>query len=67
MGPTRRWGMTPTENGLSTAKRELSELQLLVEISQILDRSLDLREVVGPVLEATARRRDRKQQPETRR
>ena len=48
--------MTTGDTGLRTAKREVQELQLLVEISQILDRSLDLREVVGPVLEATARR-----------
>ena len=42
-------------DGLATSvKRELKELQLLVEISQILDRSMDLREVVGPVLEALA-------------
>ena len=42
-------------DGLTTSvKRELKELQLLVEISQILDRSMDLREVVGPVLEALA-------------
>src|ERR1041384_1518328 len=42
-------------DGLTSVKRELKELQLLVEISQILDRSMDLREVVGPVLEALAR------------
>src|SRR5579862_8408719 len=47
--------MTASESGLSSVKRELKELQLLVEISQILDRSMDLREVVGPVLEALAR------------
>ncbi|MBV8878824.1 MAG: sigma 54-interacting transcriptional regulator, partial [Planctomycetaceae bacterium] len=47
--------MTGSEGGLSSVKRELKELQLLVEISQILDRSMDLREVVGPVLEALAR------------
>src|SRR5438477_5326253 len=40
--------------GLSSVKRELSELQLLLQISQILDRSMDLRAVVGPVLEALA-------------
>ena len=43
-----------TTDGLTSVKRELKELQLLVEISQILDRSMDLREVVGPVLEALA-------------
>ena len=47
--------MSATESGLSSVKRELKELQLLLEISQILDRSMDLREVVGPVLEALAR------------
>ena len=47
--------MTASDSGLSSVKRELKELQLLVEISQILDRSMDLREVVGPVLEALAR------------
>jgi len=47
--------MSASEGGLTSVKRELKELQLLVEISQILDRSMDLREVVGPVLEAMAR------------
>ena len=37
-----------------TVKRDLQELQILFEISQILDRSMDLREVVGPVLESLA-------------
>ena len=32
--------------------REVQELSLLFEISQMLDRSLDLREGVRPVLEA---------------
>jgi Nif-specific regulatory protein len=36
-------------------KRELAELIGLFEISQILDRSLDLRDVAGPVLEAIAK------------
>jgi Nif-specific regulatory protein len=40
--------------GITTFKRELKELQLLFEISQILDRSLDLREAVGPVIDAMA-------------
>jgi Nif-specific regulatory protein len=39
----------------TAAKRELRELTLLFEISQVLDRSLDLREVVAPVLEAMAK------------
>jgi Nif-specific regulatory protein len=41
-------------NSAPTIKREVTELLLLFEISQILDRSMDLREVVGPVLEAIA-------------
>ena len=36
-------------------RRELKELSLLFEISQTLDRSLDLRDVVGPVLKAMAK------------
>jgi Nif-specific regulatory protein len=36
--------------------KELEELTLLFEISRILDSSLDLREVVGPVLEAITAR-----------
>ncbi len=36
-------------------KREVKELTLLFEISQTLDRSLDLRSVLQPVLEAMAR------------
>ena len=36
-------------------KKSLGELTLLFEISQLLDSSLDLREVVGPVLEAIHR------------
>ena len=34
--------------------REVQELSLLFEISQVLDRSLDLRESVHPVLKAMA-------------
>jgi len=37
-------------------KRELGELSLLFEISQALDRNLDLRDVVPPVLKALADR-----------
>ncbi|MHB8204580.1 MAG: nif-specific transcriptional activator NifA [Desulfomonilaceae bacterium] len=37
-------------------KREVQELLLLFEISQILDQSIELGDVVGPVLEAIARR-----------
>jgi Nif-specific regulatory protein len=36
-------------------KREIQELLLLFEISQTLDRSMDLQDVVGPVFEALAR------------
>ncbi len=35
-------------------KREVRELLLLFEVSQSLDRSMDLRDVVGPVLESMA-------------
>jgi Nif-specific regulatory protein len=35
-------------------RREVEELSLLFEVSQILEGSLDLREVVGPVLKALA-------------
>src|SRR5688572_2522894 len=41
-------------SAIAPMKRELKELQLLFEISQILDRSLDLREAVGPVIDAMA-------------
>jgi Nif-specific regulatory protein len=36
-------------------RREVQELTLLFEVSQALDRSMDLRDVVGPVLSAMAR------------
>lgn len=36
-------------------RREVQELALLFEISRVLDTSMDLREVVGPVLKAIAR------------
>ncbi len=36
-------------------RREVSELSLLFEISQTLDRSMDLRDVVGPVLKSMAK------------
>ncbi len=41
--------MSPSD-GLTSVKRELKELTVLFEISRILDRSLDLRDVVRPVL-----------------
>ncbi len=37
-------------------RREVRDLALLYEISRMLDRSLDLREVVGPILETISRR-----------
>jgi Nif-specific regulatory protein len=42
-------------NGEPKIKREVQELLLLFEISHTLDRSLDLRDVVGPVLELIAK------------
>jgi len=36
-------------------RREVLELSLLLEISQTLERSMDLRDVLGPALEAMAR------------
>jgi Nif-specific regulatory protein len=41
--------------GAPPVKREVRELALLFEISQTLDRILDLRDAVGPVLHAMAR------------
>ncbi len=38
-------------------KREVQELSLLFEIGRILDQSLDLRDVLGPVLQAMAKHR----------
>ncbi len=42
--------------GQPEVRRELEELSLLYEISRTLDNSLDLRDVVGPVLKAMANR-----------
>ena len=39
---------------LRPSGREVQELRLLFEISQILERSMDLRDVMGPVLKAMA-------------
>ncbi|MHC5035374.1 MAG: nif-specific transcriptional activator NifA [Planctomycetota bacterium] len=39
----------------SQAKREVQELSLLFEISRTLERSIDLRDVVGPLLETMAK------------
>ncbi len=41
-------------NGIPKVRREVKELSFLFEISQILDRSMDIRDVVEPVLEAMA-------------
>ena len=43
-----------SEGVVASGERKLNELSLLFEISRILDSSLDLREVVGPVLETMA-------------
>ncbi len=45
---------TPQTN--DSTRREVDELLLLFDISRSLDRSMDLREVVGPVLRVMARR-----------
>ena len=47
--------MTIKKDKQPAVKRELQELLLLFEVSQILDQSIELAEVVGPVLEAIAR------------
>ncbi len=47
-----------TERAIRKSGREMRELTLLFEISRMLDRSVDLREVVGPVLETLARGRE---------
>jgi Nif-specific regulatory protein len=44
-----------TRIGKQRVKSEVPELLLLFEMSRILDRSLDLRDVVGPVLESIAK------------
>ncbi|MFH0814234.1 MAG: nif-specific transcriptional activator NifA [Pseudomonadota bacterium] len=40
----------------TNVKRELEELSLLFEISQTLDKSIDLRDVVGPLLKTMAKK-----------
>lgn len=50
----RRWRMDRL-NGTPPVKREIKELWLLFEISQILDRSMDLRNVAAPMLEAISK------------
>jgi Nif-specific regulatory protein len=47
----------PSRRPAYAVKPEVSELKLLHEVGQILDRSLDLRDVVGPVLDALAEHR----------
>jgi Nif-specific regulatory protein len=44
----------PVRTAEPKVKPELNELSLLFEISQLLDRSMDLRDVLGPVLKAMA-------------
>ena len=44
----------PERTAAPEVRREVQELSLLFEISQVLDRSLDLRESVHPVLKAMA-------------
>jgi Nif-specific regulatory protein len=44
----------PDRTAQPDIRREVQELSLLFEISQVLDRSLDLRESVHPVLKAMA-------------
>ncbi|MCL5270505.1 MAG: nif-specific transcriptional activator NifA [bacterium] len=48
-------GGAPPAGGGARVKDQVQELSLLFEISQALDSTLDLREVVGPVLRAIAR------------
>jgi len=45
----------PKTNVTSRVKREVKELSFLFEISQILDQSMDIRDVVEPILEAMAK------------
>ncbi|MBP9004487.1 MAG: hypothetical protein KBH78_12785, partial [Candidatus Hydrogenedentes bacterium] len=41
---------------LQQARRNVDELSLLLEISELLDRSTDIRDELGPVLRLLARR-----------
>ena len=47
--------MSPQEAAKPQIRREVEELSLVFEISQILDRSIDLRDLVGPLLNALAK------------
>ena len=42
------------ERDIKGVRREINELSLLFEVSQALTRSLDFREVIGPVLRKMA-------------
>ncbi|RKY02384.1 MAG: nif-specific transcriptional activator NifA [Spirochaetes bacterium] len=44
-----------SENKTNSKKEEIKELTLLLEISRILDSSIDLRDILKPVLETLAR------------
>jgi Nif-specific regulatory protein len=44
----------PNRKKSPSVKREVNELLLLFEISRVLDQSMDLRVVIGPVLDAIA-------------
>jgi Nif-specific regulatory protein len=46
----------PSKQVKTKVRREVGELSLLFEISEILDESLDLREVAGPMLKAISSR-----------
>ena len=46
--------MTRKNAATAEARRDVDELSLLYEISRLLERSLDLRQVVPPVLELLA-------------
>ena len=46
--------MANNNTSKSKVRREVEELSLLLEVSRILEGSLDLRKVVGPVLQAMA-------------
>jgi len=46
--------MSEQNSGKPQVRREVQELSLLFEVSQALDRAMDLRDVVGPILDAMA-------------
>jgi len=48
--------MTDKKSNQSELRREVAELHLLFDISQALEKSLDLRDVVGQIQEAMAKR-----------